>query len=350
MDLRAAAVAAVALTASACCKPMRFDPRLVDDPIAGRFWVSPDERFHPLVGKIWAPREGRFVEERDVVAALASAEWVALGEVHDNPDHHLLQARLLREMLRAGHRPALGFEMIDADQQPAVDAALAAAPHDPDAIGSAVRWDRSGWPPFRWYRPILDEALAAGLPVVAANLSRDQTKQIRAKGLEGVPERLRARLERDGPLPPEALAALRAEMAASHCGLLPPDKLDPLVLVQRAKDAEMALRTEIAGVRRGAVLICGAGHARNDRGVPASWAKDAPRTKVVAVGLFEVERGRTDPTWYQLDEGAKGPVPFDFVVFTPRAKREDPCEGMRRHLEQLKAPPNVGIPQEGPRS
>src|SRR5512133_990219 len=102
------ALALVALLASACAP--RFDPRLVDVPIAGRTWVSTDQVSHPLVGRIWEPRTGKFVDEAALDAALASAEWVALGEVHDNPDHHLLQARLLRAVVASGRRPALAFE------------------------------------------------------------------------------------------------------------------------------------------------------------------------------------------------------------------------------------------------
>lgn len=331
------ALALVALLASACAP--RFDPRLVDVPIAGRRWVSTDQVGHPLVGKIWEPRTGKFVDEATLDAALASAEWVALGEVHDNPDHHLLQARLLRAVVASGRRPALAFEMLDADQQPAVDASLAQAPHDPDALGSAVRWSRSGWPEFQWYRPIFAAGLDAGLPIVAANLPRGQTKEIRAKGKDVLPEPLRVRLARDEPLPPPALAALRAEMAESHCGMIPEDKIDPLVLVQRARDAQMALRMESAGAGRGGILVCGKGHARTDRAVPAIIAKDEPGKRVVAVAFAEVQKGKLDPASYRDDEegGEPAPAPYDFVVFTPAVKRDDPCEGMRRHVEKMRA-------------
>jgi len=114
---------AVSLALLAACAP-RFDPRLAEAPIAGRSWVSTEHLSHPLVGKIWDPRAARFVDEATLTAAIASADFVALGEVHDNPDHHLLQARLVRAGTAAGRRPALAFEMLTADQQPAIDAAL----------------------------------------------------------------------------------------------------------------------------------------------------------------------------------------------------------------------------------
>jgi uncharacterized iron-regulated protein len=330
---------ALAVLLAAACAP-RFDPHLVNVPIAGpggRQWVTTEQVGHPLVGKIWDVKAGRFVDEATLDAAVTGADFVALGEVHDNPDHHLLQARLVRAITAAGKRPALGFEMLDADQQPAVDASLAKAPKDADALGTAVNWKESRWPDWAWYRPIFEAGLEAGLPIVAANLPRGLTKDIRTKGKDALDEQLQIRLAREEPIPPKTLAALREEMAESHCGALPESLIDPLVLVQRARDAQMAWRVESAGGDRGGILISGKGHARTDRAVPAIVAKDAPGKKIVAVAFTEAQAGETDPAKYHEEEGATGPAPYDFLVFTPGAKREDPCEGMRKHMAKKKA-------------
>jgi uncharacterized iron-regulated protein len=336
------------LALSAACAP-RFDPRLVDAPIAGRQWVSPDLQDHPLVGKIWEPKAGRFVDEATLRSAVTSADFVFLGEIHDNPDHHLLQARLVRALTAAGRHPALAFEMLDTDQQPKVDGALAEAPRDPDALGRAVDWDHSGWPPFRYYRPIFAAGLEAGLPVVAANLPRAKTKALRAKGKEALDEGLRARLARDEPFPPEIVAAMRAEMEEAHCGEIPDAWVDPIILVQRAKDAQMAERMTAAGAERGAVLVSGKGHARTDRGVPAVVAKDAPGKKIIVVAFTEVDAGERDPAAYREDDDATGPAPFDFIVFTPRTQRDDPCAGMKKHMEKKRAQAAKEGPKEPPK-
>jgi uncharacterized iron-regulated protein len=311
--------------AAAACAP-RVDPRLVAQPIEGRTWVSALHRDHPLVGRIWDARRGAFVDEGALAAALAEGDFVLLGEVHDNADHHLLQARLVRAITAAGRRPALAFEMLATDQQPAVDGALARAPSEPDALAKAVGWKESGWPDFALYRPIFAAGLEAGLPVVAANLPRAQAKAIVGKGEAAIDPALRARLARDEPLPAEVREALRGEMRESHCGALPEPLLDPLILAQRARDAQMALRLEETGAGRGAILVTGNGHVRTDRGVPALLAQEAPGRKIVAVALVEVEPEVKAPG----PRGAYGEsgVPADFVVFTPGAERDDPCEGL----------------------
>src|SRR5690349_11490027 len=106
--MKLCALCLVALLAAAC-GGHRFDPRLVDVPISGRPWVSTENDHHPLAGKIWEPRTGHVVDEATLHAAVAAADYVFLGEVHDNPDHHLLQARLLRVITASGRRPAVGF-------------------------------------------------------------------------------------------------------------------------------------------------------------------------------------------------------------------------------------------------
>ena len=47
---------------------------------------------HPLSGKVWSRAEGDFVSGDAVGTAVRDARYVLLGEIHDNPDHHALQA------------------------------------------------------------------------------------------------------------------------------------------------------------------------------------------------------------------------------------------------------------------
>jgi len=324
--------AALASLASLACAP-RLDPRLVTQPIAARTWVSPLHRDHPLVGRIWDPRAAAFVDESALEALLAGADFVLLGETHDNADHHVLQARLVRAVIASGRRPALAFEMLATDQQGAVDSALSRPRPDPDALATAVAWKKSRWPDFALYRPIFAAGLEAGLPVVAANLPRSVVRAAVSKGAGALDEPLRARLSRDEPLPALLVEEMRREMRESHCDELPEAMLDPLVLAQRARDARMAERLLATGEARGAILVAGNGHVRTDRGVPALLAADAPGKRTVAVAFVEVDPETTEPSGYREEWGA-GPIPFDLVVFTPRAVREDPCEALRKRARR----------------
>lgn len=292
-------------------------------PLPQAGWESPLHRDHPLVGRIWDVRASRFVTERELVAALAGARFVLLGETHDNPDHHALQARLLHALIARGRRPALAFEMLDVDQQGEADAVLRGPAPTPEALREAVGWDRSGWPSFSLYQPIFQAGLGAHLPIVAANLSRRSAREVIHHGTGALAAPVRVLLDRAGPLSRDEERERREEMEALHCGQLPEAFLDPMVLSQRARDAQLAQALLSRASADGAVLITGAEHARRDRGVGEFLrvAGTAP-DEVAALALREVDPAVGKPAGYD-------PAPYDYVLFTPGADRGDPCEGMR---------------------
>ena len=142
----ATALIVVALLVAGCTKGGKIE------------WESPAERAHPLVGRIWDVKAGAFIGEDVLVTRLVASRFVLLGERHDNPDHHVLQAKLVHAMIEAGRRPALGFEMLSTDDAPAVIRYLARSPKDASGLGDAVNWARSGWPEWRFYQPIAQAA------------------------------------------------------------------------------------------------------------------------------------------------------------------------------------------------
>ncbi len=297
-------------------------------------WTSPLHREHPLVGRVWDARAGRWIGERALEAALAEADFVLLGETHDNPDHHLLEARMVRQIASAGRRPALAFEMLDTSKQPAIDAALRRRAPSADSIGDAVDWAGSGWPDFAMYRPVFAAGIRAGLPIVAANLPPEPLHDLVARGPSVLAPGPRRLLEAVGALPANVVESMRREMQEAHCGQLPDSMLAPLVLAQRGKDAQMASSLLSAGAKQGAVLIAGSGHARADRGVPIYLVRGAPARRALTVAFLEVSPGALEPGAYAEEFGVER-LPFDYVLFTPASDRGDPCQGMRKHPRQI---------------
>jgi len=292
-------------------------------------WQAPRGREHPLAGRIWDTRAGRFVSLDALAAELPRARYVLLGERHDNPDHHRLQAALVRALIAGGRRPAVAFEMFSADDAAAIRRHLASAPRDAAGLAEAVNWTRSGWPDWAHYQPIAQAALDAGLPVVAANLAPATARALARGQRAALPDGLAERYGLDRPLPGGAQAALTAEIDGVHCGHVPAERLDGMVLAQRARDAMLA-DSMLAAESDGAVLIAGTGHVRTDRGVPFYLRARAPEASIVAVAPLEVRDAWTRPEQYgaAFDDGR---LPFDWVWFTPRvANGGDPCARFRR--------------------
>jgi uncharacterized iron-regulated protein len=281
---------------------------------------------HALVGRIWDARAKAYITEDALYARLFSTDAVLLGEKHDNPDHHRLQAHVLEQLVAKGKRPAVLFEMLDVNQQADVGAFVAAHPSDPDAFGPALGWEARRWPSFAMYQPIVKAALAAKLPIVAANYPADAARKLAREGLPALsPDEVR-RLDLDHPLPDALEASLRTELTESHCGQLPDRYLGPMALAQHARDSQMTERILPYVPERGAVVIAGAGHVRRDRGIPYYLREKRPASSIASVAWIEVEHGANEPAEYAAHFGA-GELPFDYVWFTPRLNDDDPCAG-----------------------
>ena len=233
---------------------------------------------------------------------LTVAPIVLLGEVHDNAGQHAMRLDAFRALLASGARPALLMEQLDRERQPTIDAARAApgaSAAEVFAAGSPNGWNAA------FYTPFVELALRYGLPIVAANVSRAEARRVMQRGLsaEGF----------DAAVPKRIEAAHARDIQASHCGMIDRAAANRMAQAQIARDQFMARVIE-ENRSRGAVLLAGNGHVRNDVGVPR-WLAPATRARSRSIGLLEAGD----------DSGSA----FDFALTTPRQPREDPCASFR---------------------
>jgi len=278
---------------------------------------------HPLVGTIWDPMARRSATREALHAALRAARYRLLGEAHDNPDHHAFQRDCLVALGEGGLRPAVAFEQFDREFDPALQRALAAGGVTAEVVAEATGFDRKNW---RWelYKPLVEAALRYHMPIRAANLSRAAAGRVVNSGLDALGEGRASALRIESVWSEERERVLRAIIVDAHCNMLPDAIVPGMVLAQRARDATLAEALLDPGPD-GAVLIAGDGHVRRDFAVPAYLRAVRPGDSIVSVGLLEVEAGKTDPEAY-LTDSAGGETQYDFVQFTPRWDRPDPCE------------------------
>ena len=277
--------------------------------------------------RIYDVHAQRFVTEAALVADLVRARYRLLGEIHDDPAHHAIRARLVTEIAESGVRPAVVLEQFDLDHDAALQVAQRAGA-DAEQMATAGALDRKGWA-WPLHAPIVAAALAMRLPLRAGNLSR--------RTLSGDPDALlrsdaalRARL-RGAHWTDAQATELRRDIVDSHCHMLPDAVVPRLALAQRLRDAAMAQALVDDATADGAILIAGNGHVRADLGVPvylrAAGLADAG-ARSVSVGFLEVEdddeRARDFPL--RLIAGNPG---FDYVWLTPSIARPDPCAAFR---------------------
>ena len=232
------------------------------------------------------------------------ADVVVLGEVHDNPEHHINQARSVFSLTPR----AVVWEQLSAEAAGRVPADLG----DMAAVSRALGWEASGWPDFAMYYPIFVAAREARH--YGAEVPRDLARRSVTEGALAVMP--------DGPglgreLSQAEQAAREAEQMAAHCDAMPTDLLPGMVQAQRLRDAYLAqaVLQALEEVGPPVAVITGSGHARKDWGVPAVLADAAPGVTVLSVG--------------QLESTAPENAPFDLWLVTEPVEREDPCAAFR---------------------
>lgn len=244
----------------------------------------------------------------DGLDALPAADVVVLGEVHDNPAHHLNQARAVRAVAAK----ALVFEMFGPE------AALRAAPAlrgDAGALARALDWEAGGWPQFTHYYPIFEAAPGAAL--FGGGLPQGEVRRAVTEGAAAVLGAGAPVFGLDAPLGTEEQAAREALQDEAHCGALPKAVLPGMVEAQRLRDAALARAVVAAMAETGGpvAVITGNGHARTDWGVPALLALALPDAEVLSLGQFEAAPDQEPP--------------HDLWLVTDPAERDDPCAGLR---------------------
>lgn len=299
---------------------------------------------HSLVGKYWS-RETGAVRYSSIVDAVRAADFALLGEVHDNGQHHAWRGTLLRDVRGFGEPyvkaaglppkvPAVVLEHIRADQRPSLElfAGLVRSGQHLDRPAEFFRflkWEQSGWPDKKLFEPMISSILAGRHALFAGDPPRDQVRGVAKAGFGSLPEGEVERLGLAVTLEQRHLDALLAELEASHCGLLPKSALANMALAQQYRDAhQAAAMIDAARLHGGAVLLAGNGHVRSDRGVPVHLRRLAPEKKIVVVQLVEVDPGKTDPAAYVMRDPGGRPA-ADYLAFTERAVRKDPCVEMR---------------------
>ncbi len=320
------ALLALALAPGTLKAQVRSPDRVMDQSR----WISTELRDHPLTGTIWDVGGVRHISSNALTAVTRTKDLLLIGETHDNADHHQLQSWLIHQSMRG--RTAIVMEMFGADEQPLLDRFIAELP-----------WHRlPSWQEkngrFRWsdlaiYEPIFKVAAAAQLPIMAGDPPRDTIRKIAREGLAALPNNEQIRLGLDRALDAKLNDALIDELDASHCGLVPKAHFTNMAAAQRYRDARLAHAMSTAQrEHRHAILLAGNGHVRKDRGVPLYLAGHSPVTVPLTVLLIEVEDGKTDPAAY-VPRDPDGKPAADYIVFTPRVERKDPCIAMREQMK-----------------
>jgi len=246
---------------------------------------------HPLAGKIWDVNAEQFISQQQLAERVVESSDLFLGETHDNLKHHQGQAWVV-SLLRESQRSAVvAFEMISQQQ----GQVIAGKQYDSaESLIAGLNHIKTNWEYSRLYGNIFSEALQAGYTVLPANFDRQEIMAIARKGEAELPPKIKKMLD-DHALPADQVAASRKEIEGSHCGMINEEMTTAMMLVQRAKDAQMALAFVGQDNVDARVLVAGSGHVRKDRGVPFYVQ---PQGKLLTIAWAEMQEEAVDAAAY----------------------------------------------------
>lgn len=286
---------------------------------------------HPLVGGVWSTKEARLMGDTELSERIKNDDLILIGEYHDNPQHHRLQAQLLSRL--PGDKAVVGFEHIDSKQEFDLNTYLKEPPGDAKGLGEVLNWQKSGWPPYALFLPVFKVILEKKWQITPLMFERKKAMQIFKEGYSAVlTEDVIKQLKPEKAFAQPVLDYRASLMKGAHCGMMPAKYLPKMVTAQIAKDAHMAheLHKEIQGKR--GIVLSGNGHIRKDWGIPVFLKKLRPKSKMSVISIIEVEEKKLDPSQY-LEASASF---SDYVIFTAAYSRTDPCERMKKFHDKMK--------------
>lgn len=136
-------------------------------------------------GKIVATRSGAEVDVDAIAAAADGQRFVYLGESHDNPDHHRMQAAVIDALARRGRDVVVGFEMFTRPVQDSLNPWTLGWWSEEEFIARSD-WKTQWGFDFALYRPIFESVRKHRLPMVALNVPRDWVRTVGKEGPAGL--------------------------------------------------------------------------------------------------------------------------------------------------------------------
>ncbi|TDF77909.1 ChaN family lipoprotein [Pseudomonas sp. H9] len=231
----------------------------------------------PQWGAIVDLASGEQIPATRLLNELAAAQTVMVGEVHENPVHHLIEQWLAARLNE--HRPqgAVVLEMLSSDQQRSVDEVKAWLAEGNQVrskrLKHIMRWDQ------RWswaqYGALVEALMHAPAPLLAGNISASQRSD-----LMNSPPADAAVLFAN----PAVAAQQRKQIVDMHCGQIDSARLDAMLAIQVARDQRMARVLDSAPAPR--LLFAGTLHTLKSQGAPL-YLKQGPThaaLKVLVMG------------------------------------------------------------------
>ncbi len=293
---------------------------------------------HFSQGRIIDLETEKAVDFQTLIEKLGAADVIFVGEVHNNPEHHLIQVQLLQALMERYAPPvAVAMEFFDITRQPVLDR-LMNGDLDEKTFLKEVGWKRNWRFPYRLYRPLIHVSKEKGSALLGINAPGPVVRKTARSGLQSLTPEERTQVAKDIDLGDRAHREYLEEVFREHTSKdTSPHGLDNFEYFYQAQcvwDETMA--ETIAGYMKihggKMVVFTGNGHIMNRFGIPMRVLRraDVSVATIVLYPLTErttINKRLADYVWLTSDAKVRMTLtrPMKMPPIKPKSKgKTDP--------------------------
>ncbi len=313
--------------------------------------------------------DGSLASEDDLLRLADAAGYILVGERHDNPVDHKVQASIVNALAQAGKEPLLGLEMLPRNRYDRQLTAFTQGAVSLEELPAALDWPQTWGFAFALYSPVFEVAQNRSLSIHGLNIPNELRFAVSRKGLNGLNAEEKKELPRRilPPLPEQReklqafflkhktmLAQSRAageKLRSAEPNALPKasvttdkqDLLERFLLIQSLWDSVMAeqatlLRARVMpkkGPQRPMVILAGGGHVERGYGIASRLKILDPSARSLLIMPFS--------------EAKPEPGEADLFYYSPQPEADfDNGQGTGQRRSAQKRPPiGVKLSEEG---
>lgn len=140
---------------------------------------------HFAEGRIVDLANGKSISFDELMDDLQKMDLIFVGEVHDNPEHHLIEVQILQGLTACYGPLSVGMEFFDTTQQSAIDRYIGKEVSETVFL-KEVDWAKRWSFPYHFYRPLLLLAREEGNPLIGINVPNTVVRKVARSGIESL--------------------------------------------------------------------------------------------------------------------------------------------------------------------
>ena len=257
---------------------------------------------HFRIGQIVDLNTGATLSFEQLIDQIASKDLIFVGEVHNNPEHHLIHVQIIQALMDRCGPVTIAMESFEKTKQESLDRYLQGGLTEEEFLRE-VNWRGEWGYEYHFYRPLILLARQNMSRIIAINAPHDIVRKVARQGLKSLNVVEQGKLAKEIDLNDKAHYTFLRKVYEqhSHTEL---KKFDHFYEAQCVWEDTMAhnLAEYLKENRRKLIAFTGNGHIINKFGIPGRTIKRFPVSMVTIIPYplkehVEIKKEIADYVW-----------------------------------------------------